>query len=82
MFAKEKDCDGKRGYIVATLPYFWHKYTRSGITFILLQFLAIFKKCTNGWIQGFSQDTVGPVTNDPADVCTDKKKGYCLKQPC
>lgn len=40
MFAKEKDCHGKRGYIVATLPYFWHKYTRSGITFILLQFLA------------------------------------------
>lgn len=28
VFAKEKDCDGKRGYIVATLPYFWHKYTR------------------------------------------------------
>ena len=40
MFAKEKDCHGKRGYIVATLPYFWHKYTRSGITFILLQFFA------------------------------------------
>ncbi|PFX14310.1 DNA-directed primase/polymerase protein [Stylophora pistillata] len=28
VFAKEKDCDGKLGYIVATLPYFWYKYTR------------------------------------------------------
>ncbi|KAL9982229.1 hypothetical protein ACROYT_G004254 [Oculina patagonica] len=28
MFAREKDCDGKRIYIVATLPQFWYKYTR------------------------------------------------------
>ena len=28
VFAREKDCDGKRVYIVATLPQFWFKYTR------------------------------------------------------
>lgn len=31
VFAREKDSDGKRVYIVATLPQFWFKYTRYGL---------------------------------------------------
>lgn len=81
MFAKEKDCHGKRGYIVATLPYFWHNYTRSGLTFILLQFLAIFKNAQRGGSRFFLRRQCTWVMNDLADICTHKKKGYCLKQP-
>lgn len=79
MFAKEKDCDGKRGYIVATLPYFWHKYTRSGITFILLQFLAIFKKM-HKWVDpGFFSRHSGTINKWPSWCLHWQKEGLLLE---
>lgn len=36
VFAKEKDSQGKRIYIVATLPQFWYKYTRYALIIVFV----------------------------------------------